>query len=125
MTQDELQSGFETIFAIGDKDESQSLNGTEFTQWSEVYLGETYTMPSMMNFDLDQNMLVSKQEFGATLDEIVSRFDRNADGVLVRTELLTTLNIPSLDPEKMRREMEAEMRKKMEETMRRRRAGAG
>lgn len=125
LTSDELHDGFETVFAIGDKDDNEILTATEFTRWSEIFLGQTYTMPSLMNFDHNQNASISREEFDITLDEIVTRFDRNADGVLVRAELLMTLNIPALDPDKMRREMEAEMRKKMEETMRRRRGGAG
>lgn len=123
LSPDELEAGFELSFASGDTDESRVLSGAEFTKWSETQLGQTYALPSIMNFDHDQNASVSETEFKRTFEEIVERFDKNADGFLVRSELITTLNLPGLDPEKMRREMEAEMRKKMEEAMRRRRAG--
>ncbi|MEM8636818.1 MAG: hypothetical protein AAGF33_17765 [Pseudomonadota bacterium] len=119
----ELEAGYELSFASGDLDDSRALSGTEFTKWSETQLGQTYALPSLMNFDHDQNASVSETEFKRTFAEIVARFDANADGVLVRSELITTLSLPGLNPDQMRREMEAEMRKKMEEAMRRRRAG--
>ncbi|MEL6728278.1 MAG: hypothetical protein AAFP81_01975 [Pseudomonadota bacterium] len=123
LSPDELQAGYELSFESGDLDGSRALSGAEFTKWSEKQLGQTYALPSIMNFDHDQNASISDAEFKRTFEEIVARFDKNADGFLVRAELITTLNLPGLDPEQMRREMEAEMRKKMEEAMRRRRAG--
>lgn len=119
----ELERGFEQLFEQGDTDQSQALSGTEFSKWSETHLGQTYAMPSLMNFDHDQDANISEAEFNRTFQGIVDRFDKNADGFLVRAELLTTLEIPNMDPDQMRREMEAETRKKMEEAMRRRRTG--
>ncbi|MEL6830026.1 MAG: hypothetical protein AAFO63_07805 [Pseudomonadota bacterium] len=122
LTHDEMQTGVSRMFLLGDTDRSGALTPIEFTKWSEVFLGQTYALPSFMNFDHDQNSQISETEFRETIQGVARRFDRNADELIERSELLETINLPAIDQEQMRRQMESEMRRNMEDAMRRRRA---
>jgi len=123
ISSDEIRLGGKELFTISDLDGDAALTPTEFGTFSETHLGGTYSSPSRMQFDRNQDQKISLDEFQQTLETVRQKLDKNNDGALARSELVMNLNLPGngVDVAAMRRQMEAQMRRKMEEAMRKRR----
>jgi len=121
ISSEEILFGGKHLFTISDVDGDEALTPTEFGTLSEIYLGGTYSSPSRMQFDRNLDQKISLAEFQDTLEIFHKKLDENGDGQLVRSEMVMDLNLPSVDVDAMRRQVEAQMRRKMEDAMRKRR----
>ena len=119
LSTEEMAAGLNAAFAAGDGDQNGALSAIEFEAWSERFLGARHTTPTRLHFDHDQDTSISQDEFRRTFDAIQQRLDRNGNGELQRAELLVTIDGAGVNPDAMRQQMEAEMRRKMQEMCRR------
>jgi len=119
LSTEEMAAGLNAAFAAGDGDQNGALSAIEFEAWSERFLGARHTTPTRLQFDRDQDTSISQDEFRRTFDAIQQRLDRNGNGELQRAELLVTIDGAGVNPDAMRQQMEAEMRRKMQEMCRR------
>jgi hypothetical protein len=114
VTRTEIQDGAAESFKAGDADGNGYLSPIEFEDWSRVNLGTASAVPGLLQFDRDQDTSISLIEFTATLGEIQKRMDTNRDGELDRAELLVQINGLGVDPQAMRAQIEADIRRSME-----------
>lgn len=83
----------------GVKYEWESFGGrnpsaTKFSDWSMKTLGSTDAYPSFMSFDRDFNQAITKTEFSDQMDRLFTRYDKNGDGKLERSEMIITFEAP-------------------------------
>ncbi len=114
----EVRDGVAESFNASDTDQDGYLSPIEFEDWSRTYLGSEYTTPGRLHFDRDQDARVSLREFATTFDGLHQRLDTDRDGALVRGELLVEIKGLGLDPEAMRAQIEAEIRRNMQGNLR-------
>ena len=89
VTRAELAAGAGRSFASIDKDGKGSVGYIQFADWAERWLGDRNALPSPFDTDTDNDDRITLAELKAQLDKTFTRFDRDKDGVLVRSELLT------------------------------------
>jgi hypothetical protein len=94
--QDKVTSQAEMLTGVQKEWESFDRNpsATAFTNWSLKALGSTDANPTFMSFDRDFNGVVTKPEFTAQFDRLFKDFDKNADGLLDRTEMIVAYQAP-------------------------------
>jgi Ca2+-binding EF-hand superfamily protein len=81
LSQDEINAAVNSRFAEFDADRSGSLSLTEFEAlWAEIT--KPMAVRAFQFLDPDGDAAVSKGELDDRFDKVVSRFDRNGDGVL-------------------------------------------
>lgn len=89
VTRAELAACTARSFASIDKDGKGSIGYIQFADWAERWLGDRNALPSPFETDTDSDDRVTLAELQAQLDKTFTRLDRNKDGLLVRSELLT------------------------------------
>lgn len=65
-----------------------------FGDWAERWLGNRNALPSPFEVDQDGDNRISLPELQARFTLFFDRFDRDRDGVLKRSELLTVRQLP-------------------------------
>jgi len=86
----ELEAGVEKEWSTFERAPSAMY----FANWSSKALGSTDAAPTLMMFDKDLNGVVSKPEFSALLAERFTRFDKNKDDIVDRSELIVAFEAP-------------------------------
>jgi Ca2+-binding EF-hand superfamily protein len=92
-TRDELRQGTARAFGLADADRSGAVGLIELSRWSAVWLGDVSALPGRFDFDRDADDSISSAEFAAELDRRFVRYDADKDGVVVRGELLQTMQL--------------------------------
>ena len=98
VTRDETSAGVARSFQSIDKDGKGSLGYIGFADWAERWLGDRNALPSAYETDTDGDNRVSLVELQAQFAITLTRLDRDKDGVLVRSELLTLDSARRDDP---------------------------
>ncbi|MBY0520332.1 MAG: EF-hand domain-containing protein, partial [Sphingomonas sp.] len=88
-TRDEARACTARGYAAIDTGSKGSIGYIQFSDWSERWLGDRNALPSPFETDSDSDDRITLAELKAQLDKTFTRLDRNKDGVLVRSELLT------------------------------------
>lgn len=88
-TRAECIAGIERSFRSIDTSGKGSLGYIDFSDWAERWLGDRNALPSPFETDTDNDNRITLSELQAKIMTIFDRLDRNKDGVLVRSELLT------------------------------------
>lgn len=91
VTAAEYEAGVARSFAFGDRDGDGTLGLIEFTAWSEAALGNPGTVPGPFDFDRDGDDRIARAEFETLFAARRTEMDRNKDGVLERSELVTAM----------------------------------
>ncbi len=89
VTRAECIAGVEHSFRSIDTTNKGWLGYIDFADWAERWLGDRNALPSPFETDSDGDNHITLAELQAKILVIFDRFDRNHDGVLVRSELLT------------------------------------
>jgi hypothetical protein len=89
VTRAEMEAGVRRSYEAVDTTRSGSLGYIGFADWAERYLGNRSALPSPFETDANGDDRISLAELEAKFAEIFARLDRDRDGVLTRTELLT------------------------------------
>jgi len=89
-SQAEMQAGVQFEW---DKFE-RNPSGTVFAQWSLKTLGSTDANPTFMSFDRDFNGVITEAEFTTQFKALFSRFDKNGDGFVDRSEMIVAVQAP-------------------------------
>ncbi|MEP4052827.1 MAG: hypothetical protein ABJN22_11330 [Litorimonas sp.] len=94
--QDKVTSQAEMLTGVQNEWESFDRNpsATAFSNWSLKALGSTDANPTFMSFDRDFNGVITKSEFTAQFDRLFKIFDKNADGLLDRAEMIVAYQAP-------------------------------
>jgi hypothetical protein len=74
-----------------------SLGYIGFADWAGLWLGDRTALPGPFEVDRDGDNRITLGELQARIAAISARIDRNNDGVLTRTELLTIRTMPGGD----------------------------
>lgn len=93
VTRAECLAGVEHSFKVIDTGNKGWLGYIEFSDWAERWLGDRNALPSPFETDSDGDNHITLSELQAKILVIFDRFDRNHDGVVVRSELLTLTNV--------------------------------
>jgi hypothetical protein len=89
VTRAECVAGVERSFRSIDTTNKGWLGYIEFADWAERWLGDRNALPSPFETDTDGDNHITLAELQAKIATIFDRLDRNKDGVLTRSELLT------------------------------------
>ncbi|WP_337137602.1 EF-hand domain-containing protein [Sphingomonas aquatica] len=89
VTRAELAAGVVRSFASIDRDGKGSIGYIQFADWSERWLGDRNALPSPFETDTDSDNRITPAELQAQFDKTFTRLDRDKDGTLVRSEMLT------------------------------------
>lgn len=71
-----------------------SIGYIQFGDWSERWLGNRNALPSPFEVDQDGDNRISLAELQARFAIFFTRFDRDKNGSIARSELLTTRPVP-------------------------------
>jgi len=93
VTRAELHACVAHSFASIDTAKSGAIGYIAFADWAERWLGDRTALPSPFETDTDGDNKITLAELQAKLDRIFDRLDRDKDGALKRSELLT-LSLP-------------------------------
>jgi len=69
-------------------------SATDLSTWSKKTLGSTDATPTFLSFDRDFNGFITEAEFTSRFDALFARFDKNVDGAVDRTEMVTIFEAP-------------------------------
>jgi len=89
VTRDELTRGVQHSFDAIDTAHTGKMGYIAFADWAQLWLGDRNALPSPFEVDADGDNQITIGELQAQFARIFARLDRNGDGVLTRTELLT------------------------------------
>lgn len=95
ITHAEARAAEERMFQAADGDHDGSLGLIELADWSQAWLGDQSAVPGRFDFDRNGDDKISKAEFIAELERRFAGFDKNSDGVIERSELITVALPPS------------------------------
>lgn len=102
VTRVEFDTGLKRSFDSADAAHAGSLGYIAYSDWSLRWMGDRNTLPSPFELDRDGDNRISWAEFQARFDAIYARFDRNKDGAIERSELVT-IRPPAFNPMNGRR----------------------
>ena len=94
VTRAEFDAGVRRSFEATAKGQP-ALGYIAFGDWSERWLGNRDALPSPFEVDADGDNRVTLTELQARFDLFFTRFDRDKDGMLRRSELLTVRALPT------------------------------
>ncbi len=89
VTMAEMTACLKRSFQLSDPAGRGSMGYIAFADWAERWLGDRNALPSPFEVDGDADNQITLAELQRSFDRAFARFDRNRDGVLVRSELLT------------------------------------
>ena len=84
-------------FDSADTGHTGALGYIAYSDWSLRWMGDRNTLPSPFEMDRDGDNKVSWAEFQDRFAQIWARFDKNKDGVIERSELVT-IRPPAFNP---------------------------
>ena len=88
-SRDELHRCLAKSFGAIDTGNAGKIGYIAFADWAEKWLGDRTALPSPFEVDADGDNKITLAELDAKFDQIFARLDKDKDGVLTRTELLT------------------------------------
>lgn len=88
VTRAEFDAGLRRSFDSIDTRKAGSIGYIAFSDWSERWMGDRNTLPSPFETDRDGDNKISLEELAARFDSLFTRFDKDKDGVIVRSELV-------------------------------------
>ncbi|WP_084582563.1 EF-hand domain-containing protein [Sphingomonas azotifigens] len=97
VTRAEFDAGLKRSFDSADTAHTGSLGYIAYSDWSLRWMGDRNTLPSPFEMDRDGDNKVSWAEFQDRFAQIFARFDKNKDGVIERSELVT-IRPPAFNP---------------------------
>ncbi|OAN61619.1 calcium-binding protein [Sphingomonas sp. TDK1] len=97
VTRAEFDAGLKRSFDSADTGHTGSLGYIAYSDWSLRWMGDRNTLPSPFEMDRDGDNKVSWAEFQDRFALIWVRFDKNKDGVIERSELVT-IRPPAFNP---------------------------
>lgn len=97
VTRAEFDAGLKRSFDSADTGHTGSLGYIAYSDWSLRWMGDRNTLPSPFELDRDGDNKVSWAEFQDRFADIFARFDKNRDGVIERSELVT-IRPPAFNP---------------------------
>ncbi|GAA0748696.1 EF-hand domain-containing protein [Sphingomonas sp. ABOLD] len=97
VTRAEFDAGLKRSFDSADTGHTGSLGYIAYSDWSLRWMGDRNTLPSPFEMDRDGDNKVSWSEFQDRFAQIWTRFDKNKDGVIERSELVT-IRPPAFNP---------------------------
>lgn len=97
VTRAEFDEGLKRSFDSADTGHTGSLGYIAYSDWSLRWMGDRNTLPSPFEMDRDGDNKVSWSEFQDRFAQIWARFDKNKDGVIERSELVT-IRPPAFNP---------------------------
>ena len=97
VTRDEMRKGVAKSFAAIDTGNTGKLGYIAFSDWAQKWLGDPNALPSAYETDSDSDNQITLAELEAKFDQIFTRLDKDKDGVLTRSELLTIRAFPMGD----------------------------
>ncbi len=89
VTRAEAQAGVARSFATVETTTPGSIGYIGLSEWAERWLGDRNALPSAYETDTDGDNRITLAELSAQIDRTFTRLDRDKDGILVRSELLT------------------------------------
>lgn len=89
VTRAELTKGVAHSFAAIDTVNTGKLGYIAFADWAEKWLGNRTALPSPFEVDTNGDNQITLAELDANFQAIFTRLDKDKDGVLDRSELLT------------------------------------
>lgn len=89
VTRAEARLGVARSFSTVETRTAGSIGYIGMADWAERWLGDRNALPSAYETDTDGDNRITLTELTAQIDKTFTRFDRNKDEVLVRSELLT------------------------------------
>lgn len=89
VTRAEAQAGVARSFATVETTTPGSIGYIGLSEWAERWLGDRNALPSAYETDTDGDNRITLAELTAQIDRTFTRLDRDKDGMLVRSELLT------------------------------------
>lgn len=89
VTRAEFDAGVRKSFEAVAKGQS-SIGYINFGDWSERWLGNRNALPSPFEVDQDGDNRISLAELQGRFELFFTRFDRDKNGAIARSELLTT-----------------------------------
>lgn len=97
VTRAEFDAGLERSFKHGDMNGDGQISLIELTGWAQTWLGNAGALPGQYDFDKDGDDRISLDEYKAEFNRRFAELDKNKDGVLIRSELIT-LTSPRFQP---------------------------
>jgi hypothetical protein len=97
VTRAEFDAGLKRSFDSADTGHTGMLGYIAYSDWSLRWMGDRNTLPSPFELDRDGDNKVSWAELQDRFAQIWTRFDRNKDGVIDRSELVT-IRPPAFNP---------------------------
>jgi len=89
VTRDELRKGVQHSFDTIDTAHGGKMGYVGFADWAKLWLGDANALPSPFETDANGDNQITLDELQAKFAQIFTRLDKDKDGVLTRTELLT------------------------------------
>lgn len=92
VTEEELTAGIEREWTRADANRDGSLQPIEYQNWSNAALGGGQLPPYRLDFDRNVDNVITADEFRTELNARADDYDADGDGVLVRGDLIRTVN---------------------------------
>ena len=89
-TSAEVEAGLQAIT----REWGEGIGYIAYADWAERYLGDRNGIPTSFEVDRDGNNRVTPAELADRIDGLFTRLDRDKDGALTRSELLTIRSSP-------------------------------
>lgn len=89
VTRAEFDAGLRHSFDSIDTEHKGSIGYIAYSDWSERWMGDRNTLPSPFEVDRDGDNRITFAELAERFDLLWTRFDKNKDGVIERSELVT------------------------------------
>jgi EF hand len=97
VTRAEFDAGLKRSFDSVDTAHAGTLGYIAYSDWSLRWMGDRNTLPSPFELDRDGDNKISWAEFQERFAGIFARFDKNKDGVIERSELVS-IRPPAFSP---------------------------
>lgn len=98
VTRAEFDAGLERSFRHGDANGDGQISLLELTGWAQTWLGNAGAIPGQYDFDRDGDDRISFAEYKTEFDRRFAELDKDKDGAIVRSELIT-LTSPRFQPQ--------------------------